>query len=390
MRRHLPFLVLGIAVLTSLGLTATDDPKPAPMGGGVDKPLPTVPEGFTIEKVAGQPLVTYPMLACFDDRGRLFVAENAGVNHPGAELVKNPPSKILILEDTDGDGKFDKSTVFADRITFPTGVLWHRGALYACAPPSVWKFEDTDGDGKADKRTEMVTRFGFVGNGADLHGPFLHPGGRLYWTNGRHGHNITLPSGKVLRGGAACIYRCKLDGGDIEIVCGGGMENLVEVVFTPEGEPLSTVTIFQPSPRIDVIVHGIEGGAFPWHEAYREFKSTGPVLPPVADLGWVAPAGFVRYRSSSLGEKFEGNLFTAQFNRHRVQRHVLKREGATFSATKEDFLVSSDFNFHPTDVLEDADGSLLVIDTGGWFSSGCPSSRGPRPQFKGSIYRVTR
>src|SRR6202035_3600029 len=70
-----------------------------------------------------------------------------------------------------------------------------------------------------------------------------------------------------------------------------------------------------------------------------------------------------------------GNLFSAQFNPHRVQRHVLYRQGATFRTEDEDFLTSSDPDFHPTDVMEDADGSLLVVDTGAWFIRGCPISR---------------
>ena len=73
------------------------------------------------------------------------------------------------------------------------GVLWYRGALYTASPPSLWRLEDSDGDGRADERRELVTRFGFTGNAADIHGPFLGPDGRLYWADGRHGHTIQRP-----------------------------------------------------------------------------------------------------------------------------------------------------------------------------------------------------
>jgi hypothetical protein len=73
-----------------------------------------------------------------------------------------------------------------------------------------------------------------------------------------------------------------------------------------------------------------------------------------------------------------------------VQRHVLYREGATFRTEDEDFLTSSDPDFHPTDVMEDADGSLLVVDTGAWFINGCPISRVAKPEIRGSIYRIRR
>jgi putative heme-binding domain-containing protein len=98
----------------------------------------------------------------------------------------------------------------------------------------------------------------------------------------------------------------------------------------------------------------------------------------------------MRYRSDALGKEYQGNLFTAQFNRHRIQRHILERHGAGFKCKTEDFLTSDDKNFHPTDVFEDADGSLIVIDTGGWFRIGCPTSQTAKPEFKGAIYRIRK
>ena len=355
-----------------------------------ETPALAVPSGFTIEKVAGSPLVEHPMFACFDDRGRLFVTEAAGVNLRADDLLKAKPNRILLLEDTKGNGVFDKSTVFADGMTLPMGVLWHRGALYTCSPPSLWKLEDTTGAGKANKRTELVTKFGFTGNAADIHGPFLAPDGRLYWCDGRHGHTIKQPDGKVLAGKAARIFRCKLDGSEIETVCGGGMDNPVEIAFTEEGEALATCNILLPRPRVDAILHCIEGGVWPWHEVHNEFPRTGDLLPAASELGWVAPSGLMRYKSEALGKDHRDNLFSAQFNRHRIQRHVLTRDGATFRMTNEDFLTSASQDFHPTDVLEDADGSLLVIDTGGWFRIGCPTSQIAKPDIKGAIYRIRR
>ena len=104
-------------------------------------PRSTVPSGFTVELAAGPPLVERPMLASFDDRGRLYVADSAGVNLRGPELSKNPPHVIRMLEDTDGDGRFDKSTVFADKLVFPQGIVWHDGAVYCSSPPASggWK-----------------------------------------------------------------------------------------------------------------------------------------------------------------------------------------------------------------------------------------------------------
>src|SRR5437764_1167099 len=80
-----------------------------------------VPPGFVVEKVAGPPLVEHPVFAGFDDRGRLFVADSAGLNLKADQLLKDLPNRIRLLEDTNGDGVFDKSTMFADRMTFPMG-----------------------------------------------------------------------------------------------------------------------------------------------------------------------------------------------------------------------------------------------------------------------------
>src|SRR3990172_2313093 len=147
-----------------------------------------VPPGLVVEKVAGPPLIQYPLFGCLDDQGRLYVAEGTGTNLPGTELVKLQQGRVTLLEDTDGDGAFDASKTFADKLVFPQGVLWHDGAVYVASHPSIWRLEDTDGDGQADRRDELVGKFGFNGNGCDIHGPFLGPDGWIYWTDGRHGY----------------------------------------------------------------------------------------------------------------------------------------------------------------------------------------------------------
>src|SRR5207253_991199 len=157
---------------------------------GSSRPKFQVPPGFVVEKVAGPPLVRYPLFAAFDDRGRLFVAEGTGTNLPGTELEKIKRGRILVLEDTNGDGRFDSSKVFVDGLVFPTGVLWHDGALYATSPPGLWRFVESEDAGQPVRREQVVSHFKFNGNGCDIHGPFLGPDGRLYWTDGRHGYKV--------------------------------------------------------------------------------------------------------------------------------------------------------------------------------------------------------
>ena len=356
-----------------------------------DAPVLRVPAGFTVEKVAGPPLVERPLMGGFDDRGRLFLAESAGKNLDFKELQKQLPNFIRMLEDTDGDGVFDRSNVFADRMTFPSGALWHNGALYVCSPPSLWKLEDTNDDGVCDRRTEIVKGFGSIGNAADMHGPFLGPEGWLYFCDGRNGHDVTLGDGTRWKGKAACVYRCKFDGSGLEVVFGGGMDNPVECVFTPEGELLVSCNLVHARPhRVDGILYGLEGAVFPYDACISEFPRTGPLFEPAGDLGWVAVSGLARYEGSAVGKEFTGSLFSAPFNPHRVQRHKVERDGAGFRVSSEDFLTCDHVDFHPTDVIEDADGSLLVIDTGGWFRIGCPNSQIEKPNVLGGIYRVRR
>src|SRR5262249_15950061 len=149
-------------------------------------------------------------------------------------------------EDTDGDGRFDKRTVFADRMMFPEGVMWHAGSLYVAAPPSIWKLTDTDGDGVADQRSEWFQGKTLTGCANDLHGPSPGPAG---WISGGKGasaqQTYDLPRRGRMVTKAAHIFRARPDGTGVEPVMTGGMDNPVDVVFTPGGERIFTTTFLQ-------------------------------------------------------------------------------------------------------------------------------------------------
>ncbi len=116
----------------------------------------TLPDGFEIEVVAKPPIVNRPITGAFDEQGRLYVADSSGSNDKVKKQLAERPHRILRLEDTNGDGKFDRHTVFADKMMFPEGTMWLDGSLYVSAPPSIWKLTDTDGDGVADRRQEWL------------------------------------------------------------------------------------------------------------------------------------------------------------------------------------------------------------------------------------------
>ena len=329
-------------------------------------------------------------MGCFDDTGRLFVCDGAGVNMSAEELEKKLPNRINMLEDQDGDGVFDRSTVFADKMTFPMGGTWHDGALYVASPPNIWRLEDTDGDGVADKRDIIVDRFGYTGNAASIHGCFFSPDGRLYWCDGYHGHEFKDEDGNIVsKRKGSYIFSCWPDGSDVRIHCGGGMDNPVEVDFTDEGDVIGTVNILYTRPRVDCLVHWQYGGAYPHREAVLdELRVTGDLLEPIHKFGHVAISGTTRYRSGVMNHQWGNNFFATQFNLGKVVRLELERHGSTYSTTEREFLSCVNRGFHPTDVIEDADGSLLVVDTGGWFYRGCPTSQRSKPDVLGGIYRV--
>ncbi len=358
----------------------------------------TLPDGFTIERAAGPPLVDRPIVADFDERGRLYVADSSGSSEPVKLQLEKKPHRIVRLDDADGDGVFDRSTVFADHMMFPEGALWHDGSLYVSAPPEIWKLTDTDDDGVADRREVWFDGKTLTGCANDLHGPYLGPDGMIYWCKGAFAEqSYERPGGEPFVTRASHIFRWRPDrDGPIEPVMTGGMDNPVDVAFSPVGERFFTTTFLQypAGGRRDGIIHAIYGGIYgKVHDVIFDpvHKWTDPeVMPVLVQLGPAAACGLDRYESQSFGPDYRDNLFATCFNMQKVTRHVLEPDGATFKTTDADFLVSDNRDFHPTDVIEDADGSLLVIDTGGWYKLCCPTSQIQKEDVLGAIYRVRR
>ncbi len=428
----------------------------------------TLPDGFTIELVADSKLVPHPISADFDDLGRLYVTDSSGTNDPSKKQLEEKPHRIVRLEDTDGDGVFDKSTVWADKLMFPEGAMWHAGSLYVTAPPSIWKLTDTDDDGVADQRVEWFKGETLTGCANDLHGPFLGLDGWIYWckgafaeqhyrlerprpgavawdsipsdqrpnvistTLGQAAHwkkvdegrsrsretseiepkirtltssatkNSQPRSDSPTNGGyywktkASHVFRARPDGTGLEPILTGGMDNPVDIAFLPNSDyVVSNTFLVHPGSgkagERDGLIHGIYGAMFGKEHAVLDgHPRTGELMPILAHMGAAAPCGLTRYENDVFGADYRDNLFCCQFNKHKVSRHVLKPKGATYESTDSDFVVSSNIDFHPTDVFEDADGSLVIVDTGGWYKLCCPTSQLHKPDILGAIYRVRK
>ncbi|MDA8744593.1 HEAT repeat domain-containing protein [Rubripirellula amarantea] len=357
----------------------------------------SIPDGFDIERIAGEPLIKWPIVADFDRDGNLVVAESGGVGTPIDAHNQKQLHKIIRLVDTDRDGSFDERIVVADQFAFPEGVLCVGDSILVAAPPQIWKLTDRDGDGVCEERSVWFDGGTVTYCANDLHGPYLGPDGWIYWCKGAFAkQSHMLVDGREIQSSASHIYRRKLDGGPIDMVVAGGMDNPVEVAFTSTGEPFftSTYLVHPNNGKRDGIAHAVYGSLFGKdHSVIQDHIRTGDLMPVMTQLGAAAPSGLACLNRHDI-VPFDSNgndvLVAAQFNRQRVTAHRLIPMGSSFKTEDHDLLIADRIDFHPTDVVEDADGSLIVVDTGGWYDLCCPTSRVNQKTASGGIYRLSK
>ena len=353
-----------------------------------------VPDGFEVERVTMPGAIHFPMFGALAEDGRLFVTESSG-GDLYAELQKQMRGcRVSVLRDADHDGKYERADVYFENLVPSMGIAWRNGKLYVADPPDLITLEDTDGDGRADKRAVVLHGFGYNDNGS-LHGLIFGPDGLLYMTLGRQGdaYRFNRPASSILEGQNGALLRCKPDGSNVEVLS-RGFENLVEIAFMPGGEIIGTVNWFHlPQDGVrDALVHLVPGGVYPLNAQARtetNFFYSGELLPPIEVYPAVAFSGLMRHSGKNVPLEMRDNLFSAQPNTRKVVRHQISRKGASFATQDADFLTTDDPDFHPSDVFEDADGSIIVIDTGSWYIHHCPTGRIRKTAAEGGIYRIT-
>ncbi len=420
MRSHSFLTALSFAVLlsfpaipsTSVAQTPTDgsDPHGSRNWTDVSGRRFEIADGWTMRLVVSPELAPRPITASLDEQGNLFVADSSGSNAPVEQQLADPTHRILKLIDVDGDGVYDRSLTFADRMMFPEGTLWHDGSLYVAAPPQIWKLTDDDGDGVADRREVWFDGRTLTGCANDLHGPYLGRDGRIYWCKGAFAEQTyEREDGTTWTTRASHIFRRRSTGGTIESVMTGGMDNPVDVAFASTGERFFTTTfLVHPGRGLrDGVIHAVYGGV--WgkeHGVIDGHPRTGELMPVMTHLGAAAPSGLAAiepeswlpvgiFGASDRTDSVFGQptrpevLASACFNLHQLMRIALVPDGASFRTSAEPWVTGESLDFHPTDVVPDADGSLLLIDTGGWYKLCCPTSQFERPEVLGGIYRVS-
>ncbi|HYF01437.1 MAG TPA: PVC-type heme-binding CxxCH protein, partial [Planctomycetota bacterium] len=357
-----------------------------------------VPEGFRVTLFAGEPDLVQPVAFSLDDRGRVWAVE--GLAYPHWE----PKDRVVILEDVDNDGRFDKKIPFAQGLTYVTGIETGFGGVFLTAPPQMLFIPDRNGDDVPDGPPEvLLDGFGLEGKHNIVNGFTWGPDGWLYAGHGRTSlSNIGPP-------GTPPEKRVRYDGGVwrwhptrkvFEAFC-DGTTNPWGVAFDENGEAFISTCV-------DVhLYHAIQGAHFePWRNressryAFKRVDAIadhthykGPLQqsrggPPeqLAVGGGHAHAGAYIYLGDSFPQKYRGTFFTNNIHGHRVNNDILRRRGSGFVASHgPDFLVSEDRMHMGLLVQGGPDGSIFVSD---WYDRGECHTRDPH-QLTGRIYKVS-
>ncbi len=372
----------------------------------------SVADGLTIESVADESLIQWPIAATYHQDGDLLILECHWIKEsvPKPKQLEAKSHKIVRLSDSNRDGRYDQRLVIADSLGFPEGIMVLGEDLLVCAPPQILKLSDRDNDGFFESREIWFDAGTITGCANDLHGPIMGLDGWVYWTKGAFAEqkhalidraNPEKDSSAPSK--AAHIYRRHPNGGPIERLMTGGMDNPSDMTFSPEGERFFCSTFMHhPGNGLrDGIGHAPRGGMFGKQQQVLDGHwTTGPLLQPIANLGPAAPASVHYLQSDTIAKSTkwfsttppsgQQNRFlvTSQFNLHKIGLHRLVPDGSSFQTETHDLLSADRVDFHPVDILEESDGSLLVFDTGGWYDLCCPSSGTDQKVAMGGIYRL--
>lgn len=350
---------------------------PGPMTPAASLAAIAVPDDLEVELVAAEPLVRDPIDLAWGADGRMWVVEMA--DYPsGLDGKGQPGGRIRVLESTQGDGRYDKSTLFADGLRAPTSVLPWRGGVLVTAIPDVLFLEDTDGDGRADRREALFTGLG-VGNEQHLtNGLQWGLDGWLHMANGNSGGKIVPAKGGPVIEVGQRDFRIRPDDGAIEVLSGAsqvgrnrddwgnwfGCNNSNPIWhFALEEHYLRRNPHLVP-PNATVTVASVPGAAriFPRSATIARFND------PHGFNHITSACGVMIYRDELLGADYAGNVFVAEPVHNLVHRELIRPAGATFKSERapqeqtSEFFASKDNWSRFTAMRAGPDGALYITD----------------------------
>ncbi|MCE7064531.1 PVC-type heme-binding CxxCH protein [Dyadobacter sp. CY326] len=349
-------LLYGATLLATILLTTSsnnvqrikEDPDP-----DVQKELASfkVADGFEVTLFASDPMVAKPIQMNWDAEGRLWVVSSTV--YPHLKTGESANDKIFVLEDTDGDGKADKSTIFAEGLIQPTGILPGDGGVYVANSTEILHFADTDGDGKADKKRRVLNGFGTGDTHHLIHTFRWGPEGRMYFNQSIYIYShVETPFGiKRLEGGG--VWALNTRNLDMEVYA-RGLVNPWGLQFDRWGQSFLT-----DGAGGEGINYGFPGATFLTAPgAARIMRGLNPGQPKHSGLDVVS--------GTHLPDAWQGRMITNDFRANRINSFKLEEQGAGYASTQADDLMWTDnVAFRPVDINVGPDGAIYVAD---WYN----------------------
>ena len=373
-------------------------------------------DGLKVESFAAEPMLLSPSAMDIDHLGRVWVAEI--VNYRGHNGKRPSGDRILVLEDTDKDGRADKQSVFLESpdIDSPHGVTVLGNRVIIAAKGKVFSALDENGDLKADKVDVLFSGIDGAQHDHSIHAARFGPDGMLYFNFGNEGHQLKDKEGRLVVDAAGnevrnarkpyqegMIFRCRPDGSALETIAWNFRNNWEMAVDSfgavwqsdndddgNKGVRINFVMEFGNYGYRDEMTGAgwSKGGAKTEEEvqsAHWHLRDPG-VVPNLLHTGAGSPTGILVYEGSLLPERYRGQIIHADAGPNIVRAYPITRSGAGYSATIADILgQKSDRWFRPSDVCVAPDGSLFVAD---WYDPGV-GGHAMGDLDRGRIYRVT-
>ncbi|MFN0053836.1 MAG: PVC-type heme-binding CxxCH protein [Planctomycetales bacterium] len=349
----------------------------------------TVPEGFTVELVAAEPDLVNPVAMTFDERGRIWVTES--LEYPRREAGPGR-DRVKILEDTDGDGRVDQTTLFLEGLNIPSGIAIGYGGVWVANAPDILFVQDTDGDGRADRQEVVVTGFGRSDTHELPNSLTWGPDGWLYGLNGVFNHShVKYPAGSPLESTrpegwqfTVAMFRIHPRTREFQLFA-EGTSNPWGIAFDSEGSAFVSACV------IDHLWHIVETGYY--------HRQAGPYPPDTWKIESIvqhkhqkaAYCGLTWFDSDAYPAAYRDKLYMGNIHGNCINSDALQRRGSTYFATPEDdFLSANDAWFMPVAQKTGPDGCLYVLDWYDQYHCYQDANRDPAgiERAKGRLYRV--